>query len=330
MSPEEIQLVSALGAEGVSNIFNLILILTGYGAFILGFIIALQFLTIGSWGCQQTCLLVCLITTFTCFSWTVIYVGAVFLEVDRSAFIQTLDQGVTAQALVANKKFMTWQATSSWPGQINLLLSDSIVVWRASALYHQSKFWRFILAILMIANIGINLADCGWISVNESIEFSKPIILDWLSAVLSLNVNITATILFSYKALNHHRYTGGLSGGLALRGTRAQKMLNLLVESGVIFCTIQFIYVIVIVLDAYNIITPNSQWPRHAVDALFVTASACYPVAVIGLLHKNNKRPRSTESYSPPSQNSVQSDDICFSTMRDSYGVVASLSIMIA
>ncbi|KAF9022847.1 hypothetical protein BDP27DRAFT_1082204 [Rhodocollybia butyracea] len=292
MTPEERQLVSAFGEEGFVIILNLILILTGYGAFILGFIIALQSLAIGSWGRPQTCLLVCLI-----------------INVDRYAFMQTLEQGVGAQTHVANERIKAWQATSHWPALINLLLSDGVVVWRASALYHQSKFWRFILAILMIANISLNVADSIWDNVNENIEFSNSAILDWLSVVFSMSVNMVATILFSYKAWNHHQYMRGLNGSLALRGTRAQKILNLLVESGVIFCTVQFMYIIVVALNACNIIpASSSQWPRRTAEAVFVTACACYPVAVIGFLLKDGKQLASSGS-------SIESGGVCFSTM---------------
>ncbi|KAF9061308.1 hypothetical protein BDP27DRAFT_1452335 [Rhodocollybia butyracea] len=291
MTPTEKQLVSVFTEQVFYNIFNLILTLTCYGAFMLGFIIALQSLTMGSWGRPQTVLLACLITTFICFSWIVFDVGAVFLEVDYYALDQTL---VTA----ANKKVMIWEDTSGWPFIINLLLSDSIVVWRAFMLYAQSKFWRFILVILLIANVGLNVGDIIWDTVNEGTEFSKSVILDWLAVVLSLIVNMIATMLFSYKAWNHHQYMEGVNGALVRRGTRAQKILNLLIESGVIFCTVQFIYVIVIVLDACNIIISSSQWSRHTVDAIFITASACYPVAVIGLLNMDNKRLASTDSES--------------------------------
>ncbi|KAF9071955.1 hypothetical protein BDP27DRAFT_1496511 [Rhodocollybia butyracea] len=278
MTPEERQLVSAFGEEGFVIILNLILILTGYAI--------------------------------------VFSIGTLFLDVDRYAFMQTLEQGVGAQTHVANERIKAWQATSHWPALINLLLSDGVVVWRASALYHQSKFWRFILAILMIANISLNVADSIWDNVNENIEFSNSAVLDWLSVVFSMSVNMVATILFSYKAWNHHQYMRGLNGSLALRGTRAQKILNLIVESGVIFCTVQFMYIIVVALNACNIIpASSSQWPRRTAEAVFVTAcklimmvQACYPVAVIGFLLKDGKQLASSGS-------SIESGGVCFSTM---------------
>ncbi|KAF9065829.1 hypothetical protein BDP27DRAFT_1424449 [Rhodocollybia butyracea] len=323
MIPDERQLVSAFAEEGFFNVFILILIFTGYGAFILGLIIALQSLTIGSWGRPQTFLLVCLITTFICFSWNIVNVGAGFLGVDRFAFMHISDElGITTQ--IANKKVITWQDDSN----IQLLLSDSVVVWRVWALYHQSKFWRSVLAILMIANISLNVADSVWVDVKEGINLSESAILDWLSTVASLIVNMVGTILFSYKAWKHYRCMKGLNGGLAHRGRRAQKVLNLLIESGVIFCTLQSMYIIVIALCTYNIIlTSTSQLPRHAADAIFVTASASYPAAVIGLLHKDNKQLARTKSTNALS--SIHSDDtICLTTMEDSGGnpgIVASL-----
>ncbi|KAF9061307.1 hypothetical protein BDP27DRAFT_1429119 [Rhodocollybia butyracea] len=340
MTPTEIQLVSGFGEQGFYKIFDLILSLTCYGAFMLGFIIALQSLTIGSWGRSQTVLLACLTTTFICFSWIVFDAGAVFLEVDHYAFIQTFkEQGITAQANTATKNIMIWQETSRWPSIINVSIVMEIFYQchssyaaaferqhrslEAFTLYAQSKLWRFILVILMIANISLNAGDAIWDIIIKSTEFSKSSILDWLGVLLSLIVNMVATVLFSYKAWTHHRYMEGVKGSLVRRGARAQKILNLLIESGIIFCTVQFVYVIAIMLDAYSIITTSSpRSPRVPVDTLFVTASACYPVAVIGLLHKDNKRLASTEISN--AQNSAQSDDICLSTVRDFSGTASS------
>jgi len=316
MTPQERQLVSVLGETEFANIFDLVLMFICYGAYILGFIIAVRSLTIGTWGRPQTVLLACLITTFICFSWDVFNAGAVVLELDW----YTLEQGITGQTQAADKKVMEWQVTSGWPSIINLLLSDGIVVWRASTLYARSKFWRFILATLMIANISINVADTIWDIFNEETEFSKSAILDWVAVGLSLIVNMVATVLFSYKAWKHRRYMDGVNGGLARRGAQAQKILNLLVESGVIFCIVQSFYVIVIALDTCDITT---MWPRNTVDTVFIIASSCYPVTVIGLLHKDNKRLASAESFN--TRSSLQSDDICFSTIRGSNGIVSSI-----
>jgi hypothetical protein len=55
------------------------------------------------------------------------------------------------------------------------------------------------------------------------------------------------------------------------RGAWAKGILNLLIESGTIFCAIQVVYFLVLVLDAYSIIT--SEWPVEVISGLFAVAS---------------------------------------------------------
>ncbi|KAF9064675.1 hypothetical protein BDP27DRAFT_1405225 [Rhodocollybia butyracea] len=206
------------------------------------------------------------------------YYGGSLLSLDRYRFMQTLEQGLISQAQAADKKTIIWLYMSNWPATITLLLSDGIVVWRACSLFQQDRFWRLVLVVLMIANIGINVADCIWSDLHPNFQY-KATILDWLSLVLSLVVNMVATILFACKAWKHHWYIAGLIGGLTHKVTRAENILNLLIESGAIFCAIQCINIIITVLDAYNVIA--SSWPPEIIQAIAAVAFAWYPVAVI-------------------------------------------------
>ncbi|KAF9064808.1 hypothetical protein BDP27DRAFT_1450582, partial [Rhodocollybia butyracea] len=255
-------LISAQAKELLLIIVPLIVILTGYGAFVLGFMIAVQSLTMrGTWGRPQTILLVCLVTILVCFTWVVFYNGGILLMLDRYTFMQTLEQGLSAQVQAADTKTVIWQYMPDWPATINtffheLLLSDGIVVWRAWCLFQQDRYWRLLLLILMIANIGVNVADCIWPDVKLANKLSESTALDWLSAVLSLVVNLVVTSLVACKAWSHHRWISArLNGHLTRQGTRAENILNLLIESGAIFCTMQSIYVIIVVLSMYNIVS---------------------------------------------------------------------------
>ncbi|KAF9064676.1 hypothetical protein BDP27DRAFT_1367025 [Rhodocollybia butyracea] len=235
-----------------------------------------------------------------------------FLAVDGYTFMQTSEQGLIGQAQAADKKTMIWHYMSDWPGTITLLLSDGIVVWRACSLFQQDRFWRLILVMLMIANIVPPVSIQGSYS---GLAFE----------CASLVVNMVATILFCLQSsVGHilnvqiwkdHRYIAGFSGDLARRVTRAENILNLLMESGAIFCAIQCISIIITVLDAYNVIT--SSWPPEIVQAIAAVAFACYPVSVIILIHKGNEARPATYSSERPSQN-----EYIFSTIIDSNGIV--------
>ncbi|KAF9056850.1 hypothetical protein BDP27DRAFT_633783 [Rhodocollybia butyracea] len=281
MTPEEQQLISLYAGEALRVSVPLILTFAGYGGFVLGFIIAVRSLTIReSWGRPQIILLVCLVTILVCFTWEGLYNGAVFLTSDRYTFAQTSEQGLAAQAQAALKKVKIWEFMSDWPATINNLLSDGIVVWRAWCLSQQDRYWRLTLALLMIANIGVNVADCIWGDLGMAL--SSPAILDWILSAISLIVNMVATILFACKAWAYHQYIAGLNSSSARNGTWAENILHLLIESGVVFCAVQSIYIVIAVLGAYNIIT--SLWPLDTIIAINEIAAACYPVAVIALV----------------------------------------------
>ncbi|KAF9064677.1 hypothetical protein BDP27DRAFT_1450629, partial [Rhodocollybia butyracea] len=142
MTPEEQHVISAHAEALLVRSVTIIVALTGYGALILGFILAVRFLTQrGSSGRPQTILLVCLVTIFICLTWGVSYPTGLFLTNDRYTFVRMSEQGVVAQAQVAEEKIKTWRYMSNWAGTINLLLSDGIVVWRACCLFQPEKFW---------------------------------------------------------------------------------------------------------------------------------------------------------------------------------------------
>ncbi|KIK56228.1 hypothetical protein GYMLUDRAFT_821836 [Collybiopsis luxurians FD-317 M1] len=102
----------------------------------------------------------------------------------------------------------------------------------------------------MITNIGINVADCilDNIEVKTIAVAGTSTILDWLSGVLSLAVNMFATGLIAWKAwnFNHDMAEAGIK-----RTTRVQKILLLLIESGAVYCTIQAAFTIVTILNTY-------------------------------------------------------------------------------
>ncbi|KAF9064666.1 hypothetical protein BDP27DRAFT_1425596 [Rhodocollybia butyracea] len=284
MTPHEQQLISTYAQTELFHVVNLMVYFVGYGAFVLGLVVAVHLLTgAGPWGRPKAALLVSLLAIFvssTCQG--TIAIGKIDLTSTVHILIQTADKGLAALVQFSTEEAEKWQDMSSWALTINLLLSDGIGVWRAWSLYHDSKNCRLILAILMIANVSINMADCIWIDVNSGKELSKSAVLDWLSAIISLVVDLVATILFACKAWNYHQYIAGLDTCFAHQGTWAGNILKLLIESGAIFCIIQSISVMITVLTTYNVIT--TPWVPNTIEGLAVIAAACYPVAVIILV----------------------------------------------
>ncbi|GAW02623.1 hypothetical protein LENED_004288 [Lentinula edodes] len=276
MTPDEQEMVFSFAQSTFFNTVNLIVTITGYGAFVLGTIIAVVSLRKRTWGRSQTILLVCLLVIFSCFTWDIFYSGGFNISDIRYTFVQTLPGGLVAQAEASDRKTLAWQYMPSWAATVNLLLSDCIVVWRAWILFRDGKFWKISLAALMIANIGVNVADCIWGNIELSVEIASSTTLDWLSSIISLIVNIFATILIAFKAWNYHRFMSAVS---IRKRTRSENILLLLIESGAIYCGIQSVYGVFILLDVYTVVGTGFSQAMDVITAMSIVAAACYPVA---------------------------------------------------
>ncbi|KAF9064097.1 hypothetical protein BDP27DRAFT_1426216 [Rhodocollybia butyracea] len=294
MTPEEQELLYAEAEVFLSSIISLILILVGYGAFVLGFSMAVRSLLSlrRPWRRPHTILLVCSVTIFICFTWTTLTYGGLFSTYDRYGLQISEPGGIASQVDTATMKLIPWREMTDWPSSINILLSDGIVVWRAWCLFQQGKV-RLILVMLMIANIGINVAD----SIGSEFKPSlfRTATLDWVSIGFSMMVNIVVVFLFALKAWLdtpitfrsnslivcriHRQDIAELNAHMSGRGRWAKNILTLLIESGTILCSIQVIYFIVLVLDAYSIIT--SEWPVEVTSGLFAVASVSLPIPLL-------------------------------------------------
>jgi len=195
--------------------------------------------------------------------------------------MRTLEGGIAAQIEASNQKTLVWEYMPGWPTTINLLLSDCIVVWRAWILFQDDKLWKLLLAVLMFANIAINIADCIWDNIEVTIEVSSSTILDWLSGLISLAVNIIATLLIAWKAWTHH---STMVDALVHRRTRVVNILLLLVESGAVYCGIQSVYVVFILLDTYTAVDLGFSQAMEIITAMSIVVAAFYPISVIILI----------------------------------------------
>ncbi|KIK60855.1 hypothetical protein GYMLUDRAFT_244013 [Collybiopsis luxurians FD-317 M1] len=207
---------------------------------------------------------------------------------DQVVFAEVKSEGqrkLQTQAQKADKKLLPLDYMLTWNITTSALLSDFIVVWRAWVLFQQERFWKMGLLLLMIVNIGINIADCilNTIEINMVQSGSIPI-LDWLSLIVSLIVNMFATGLIAWKAWNHYHI---MRAAAVHRRTRVQKILLLLIESGAIYCAIQALYLVFYLVNAHA--THNGLYlTLNIVGSIFNLASAWYPIAVVILVNMDN------------------------------------------
>ncbi|KIK61698.1 hypothetical protein GYMLUDRAFT_42720 [Collybiopsis luxurians FD-317 M1] len=142
-----------------------------------------------------------------------------------------------AAVLYSGEKVLARQA--SIPFAINVLVGDGIVVWRAWGIWTESRMAKLILVILMIGNIGTNIADVIIDITHDA--FNRAIVMDYVWSTFSLAVNFFATLLIALKAWYYRRTLRSCE----TKHNHLRKILILLVESGLVYCIIQITFVLI-------------------------------------------------------------------------------------
>ncbi|KIK53005.1 hypothetical protein GYMLUDRAFT_250717 [Collybiopsis luxurians FD-317 M1] len=286
MTPDDQQLLSSYGEDVYLNVCELIVEFTGYGIFLLGLCVAVHIMLHK----PHHPLLIkgSLSVIFICFTWIILGQGGYELTQVLFALVRTSVEGIAAQGQTAFDKDLPWQYQDNWPITVNLLLGDFIVAWRAWKLFQHEKLWKIVLLSLLLANVGINIADCIWNEIDivqESTGIGQRSTLDWLSPTMSLAINLCATLMITWKTWNHHRMMADSSH----IQSRAINILLVLIESGVIFCLIQVVYLSlnVVDMDTSDGTAASSltfQLALEAVTGLQIIAAPLYPLAVFILI----------------------------------------------
>ncbi|KIK57366.1 hypothetical protein GYMLUDRAFT_247010 [Collybiopsis luxurians FD-317 M1] len=205
MTPEDQQTIVIYAAAINTNTISFILVETvGFGASVLGMLIACHIIVTKSLTHSRIALLACLIITFIALTWSMLCEGAFTLIEVQVLLMQIkpdIQGGLEAEAQISIKKSLPFQSMQTWPFAISIILSDLIVVWRAWSLFQQERLWKAALTLLMIIDVGIQIADCILDNIDiKVLELASSVILDWLSLVVSLVVNMFATALIAWKA----------------------------------------------------------------------------------------------------------------------------------
>ena len=90
----------------------------------------------------------CCIAMLVLFTVTFLYDSAVNLLIISKLAEKNAENVADAQILI-------WQYLNPVSYVLQLLIGDTVVVWRAWVLLPDGKFWKILLAVLMMANIGM-------------------------------------------------------------------------------------------------------------------------------------------------------------------------------
>ncbi|KAF9257450.1 hypothetical protein L218DRAFT_1006153 [Marasmius fiardii PR-910] len=166
----------------------------------------------------------------------------------------------------------------------NYIISDGIVVWRAWVFYHHTFFVKLVLSICMLASAIGTLTDIIVAIIRRhrnSNDPGSPINILAMTVPL-LVTNTVATLFIAYKVWCYRRALQHNLGHSSSSFTKVQKVINLLVESGFVYCILWMIYTLVTVATGFQ--SPSWQAYSRALPVI----SAIYPVLIILLVSLEN------------------------------------------
>ncbi|KAF8639291.1 hypothetical protein AX17_001602 [Amanita inopinata Kibby_2008] len=181
-----------------------------------------------------------------------------------------------------------------WTGEIlfvfMLILGDSVVLWRTWALYHGE---RLIILVPFLTWIGSTIAaffelgcdiKTGWALLDTTPSASSQgsqicARSDLSSFTLSYATNVFCTALIFHKAWRHRQAMKRFLGS-ARRRTQAEKIMTLLVESGLLYLAIYTLQAVPI----YGGSSPGSLVAWEVVNAIIQQAFGMYPTAIVVLV----------------------------------------------
>ncbi|KAL1702533.1 hypothetical protein EV121DRAFT_293223 [Schizophyllum commune] len=173
--------------------------------------------------------------------------------------------------------------------RINHVLSDVVVVWRAWILWPRSRRVRAVLigaivctAAGSVVELAYSYTKFGWMAYaanlpEQSANYSRA----FLTILPVILTNVLSTALVGYKVWEYRRNVKSSLGGVAQ--TRVEKILLLLVESGVIYSAIWVIYLGVVLADINGAFDSDltHMGPAAMMGPVMPAIAGIYPTVVV-------------------------------------------------
>jgi hypothetical protein len=255
------------------------IVLSGFlfGFYFLAFILTLRAYRIQ--GRSRKVILACISLSFLMCCWDLLASKLPRLLVfTEAAFINSDSSTVNLPS--ADDAIHRLNSAVTWPFNINLLIGDAIVSWRAYVIWEGEKpggkLAMYTLYVLMIANAAADIGD----AVMDDLVSSQFVILDSVSSFLSFAVNFFATLMITITAWKLYWRMRKLH--VTRAGIKLQKLLLFLIESGSSFCVIQLVYAVIQLPSVES--NPADVLPSLFIACLCNISSVLYPLAAIAFV----------------------------------------------
>ncbi|KAF5343422.1 hypothetical protein D9758_011819 [Tetrapyrgos nigripes] len=165
--------------------------------------------------------------------------------------------------------------------RLNFLLSDGIAVWRTWVLFPYNRIVKMSLVICMVVSAICTFISAG-INTAKSLQtedglYSEPSTLTLLISLPLLITNLIATSLIGYKTWSHRQDVKRNLMASDTAMTKVNKVLLLLVESGVIYCAIWVAYIV----TQLSGMETNGSFSALIFTSVTPLLAALFPVVVV-------------------------------------------------
>ncbi|KAF5378743.1 hypothetical protein D9615_007000 [Tricholomella constricta] len=229
----------------------------------------------------------------------------------RATLVELPDYPLDDSRLDAiNARLFPGVVIDNWASQLLPLLSDAIIVWRALAFFPNQRWVMAAPLTLLLGGIVTSIVYLGLTSKLASTQAAQvgasavTANLFASTIALSLATNAVATSLVSYRLWSHRKTM--LKSGFQ-RMSNTQKVMLIVVESGVLFCIFQVV-VMALMFAPYE---PLSSFDLGSVTtvSIYTLFSAMYPTIIV-ILASRQRSSVETFGLNPALDLSTGSDGV--------------------
>lgn len=299
MSLTESEILKNIGLVFLDNIAELTTFAFLHGAAVLIFCASTRLLI--KKGLKTLPTRIMLATSSLSFLLVTVYIAAflaLFIVEIKGAFVDPFTAGqlnVTRLEAVNMRTFIL-EMLFSWSSLLPPIINNTIVIWRAWVLYTHKR-WVLIWPIaLLLGSFAVSLTYSILTSSYSSFTSSKvawsPCSFVWsnrrhnpyniyifLAIVLSFSTNVFTTVLILFKL---RRFQGSFSLGPSRKRTRAQKIIVILVDSGLIYCGFQLIFLSMAHVPFTRLSKMNTVY--SVLFPIYLVFTGMYPSIVVVLV----------------------------------------------
>ncbi|KAG5644237.1 hypothetical protein DXG03_008832 [Asterophora parasitica] len=227
----------------------------------------------------------------------------------QSIYVDFDPEKFNALTLVGpDTKYEFFYFIQGWMETLLVIMGDGIVVWRAWALFPGETWMMIGPCVLLFATAATKTTWAALYSKKDynllSPKGSPLSRLNDAGLALSLGTNFLTTCLILYKLWTHRSFQAAL--GLKKRSSPVERVMLILVESGVLLLAIQLGSLIT------DLVPYNPQAPMQYVGSIFyavwIMSMTLYPSAVVFLVDQERSLVETFGLSVPPKHSPVLDD----------------------